>query len=721
MNSRFFVTCPKGLESLLAQELAGLELAVARETPAGIWVDGSQRDAYLTVLHSRLANRVIWHLGDYEVDSAEDIHRAVTGIDWSEHLAPTGRFRVSFQGLGSGIRNTQFGVQCVKDAIVDRLRGADGSRPSVDRYDPDLSVHVRLHRDRLNVGVDLAGPSLHQRGYRLESGAAPLKENLAAALLMRAGWPEIAAAGGDFVDPLCGSGTFLVEAAMIATDTAPGLFREHFALERWPLHDAELWETLRAQAQLRATAGHAASTSRYYGYDQDKRIIATAWRNIERAGFGDRIHVERRDLVDLVAPAQATSGLVLTNPPYGERLSEQEDLGELYLQLGEKVRAEFSGWQFAVFTAVPEFGHALGLRSSRRYNLYNGSLPAKLLLFKVEKDQESRARTPEDPNAPPRPRIANRERAEMLANRLRKNAKAIGGWARKQQLECYRLYDADMPEYALAIDVYGDWLHVQEYMAPKSIEEAVSRERLAEATAVIPEALGYAPEKVVIKQRRRQRGDDQYERQAEQGKRLIVAEGPCRFYVNLTDYLDTGLFLDHRPARNWLREQAAGKRVLNLFCYTATATVHAALGGAASSLSLDLSKTYLSWARDNFTLNNLSLNDHRLEHADCQQWLAEPAQEIYDLIFLDPPTFSNSARMNDVLDLQRDQEALIDGAMKRLEQDGTLLFSNNFRRFQLSPEIAERYQVEDISRATIDRDFSRNSKIHRTWLIRHAS
>lgn len=719
MSPRFFVTCPKGLESLLAQELAALQLTVSRETPAGVWIDGLQRDAYLACLHSRLANRVIWNLGTYEVDSAEDIHGAVLDIDWSRHLSPTGRFRVSFQGLGAGIRNTQFGVQLVKDGIVDSLRGDDGSRPSVDRIDPDLSVHVRLHNNRISIGVDLAGDSLHRRGYRPESGAAPLKENLAAALLIRAGWPEIAASGGDFVDPLCGSGTLLIEAALIATDTAPGLLREDFALERWPLHDAKVWEELRAQAQARAVAGQETSRSRYYGYDQDKRIIATAWRNIERAGFGDRIHVERRDLADLTAPVQSPPGLVLTNPPYGERLSDRESLGDLYLTLGERVRAAFSGWQFGVFTAAPEYGHAVGLRSHRRYNLYNGSLPAKLLLFKVESGQESRARTPEDPNAPPRPRITNHERAEMLANRLRKNLKTVGAWARKQNLECYRLYDADMPEYALAIDVYGDWLHVQEYMAPKSIDEAAARERLAEATAVIPEALGIDPAKLVIKQRRRQRGDEQYERQGERGQRLIVSEGPCRLYVNLTDYLDTGLFLDHRPARNWLREHAAGKGILNLFCYTATATVHAALGGASRSLSVDLSKTYLAWARDNFTLNDLNLSAHRLEQADCLQWLAQPVQDMYDLIFLDPPTFSNSARMADVLDVQRDQEVLIEGAMKRLDAGGTLLFSNNFRRFQLSPAIAERYQVKDISRATIDRDFSRNSKIHRTWLIKH--
>lgn len=719
MLSRFFITCPKGLESLLAQELGGMELAVVRETPAGVWVEGSQGDAYLACLHSRLANRVIWHLGEFEVASADDIHRSVMGIDWSQHLGATGRFRVSFQGLGAGIRNTQFGIQCVKDAIVDRLRGADGARPSVDRENPDLSVHVRLHRDRIQVGIDLAGPSLHRRGYRPESGAAPLKENLAAALLIRAGWADIAAAGGDFIDPLCGSGTFLVEAALIATDTAPGLLRESFALERWLLHDADLWAELREQARVRAEAGRAASKTRYFGYDQDKRIVATAWRNIERAGFADRIHVERRALSDLSAPAQAAPGLIMTNPPYGERLSERESLGEIYLELGEKVRASFQGWRLGIFTAVPEFGHAVGLRSDRRYNFYNGSLPAKLLLFNVEQGQEARARTPEDPTAPPRPRIANRERAEMLANRLRKNLKTIGSWARKQGLECFRLYDADMPEYALAIDVYGDWLHVQEYMAPKSIDEAAARERLAEAIAVIPAAVGVDPAQVVVKQRRRQRGDDQYERQAEQGQRLIVTEGPCRFYVNLTDYLDTGLFLDHRPARAWLRQEASGKRVLNLFCYTATATVHAALGGAEGSLSLDLSKTYLAWARDNFTLNDLSLNTHRLQQADCLQWLAQPPVEMFDLIFLDPPTFSNSARMEDVLDVQRDQQSLIDGAMRRLQPGGTLMFSNNFRRFKLSPEIEARYKVRDITRSTIDRDFSRNPKIHQTWLIQH--
>ncbi|QCF25751.1 bifunctional 23S rRNA (guanine(2069)-N(7))-methyltransferase RlmK/23S rRNA (guanine(2445)-N(2))-methyltransferase RlmL [Hydrocarboniclastica marina] len=719
MSSRFFTTCPKGLESLLAEELTALGLSVQRETPAGVWVEGELQEAYVACLHSRLANRVIWHLAEAEVSSAADIHGAVVAIDWSRHLKPTGRFKVSFQGLGAGIRNTQFGVQCVKDGIVDRLRGEDGSRPAVDRVDPDLSVHVRLHRDRLHIGIDLAGASLHRRGYRTESGAAPLKENLAAALLLRAGWPAIAAAGGDFVDPLCGSGTLLVEAALMATDTAPGLLREDFALCRWPQHDADLWHTLREEARSRSEKGRAASAVRYFGYDEDKRVVATAWRNIDRVGFADRIHVERQSLVELAATGSSKPGLILTNPPYGERLSERDNLGELYLTLGSKVREHFQGWRFGVFTAVPEFGHALGLRPDRRYNLYNGSLPAKLLMFRLEKDQEARAWTPEDPDAPPRPRVANRERAAMLANRLRKNIKSVGAWARKRDLECFRLYDADMPEYSLAIDVYGEWLHVQEYQAPKTIDAATARERLAEAMAVIPEAVGVPAAQMVVKQRRRQRGDEQYERQGQGGHRLIVSEGSCRFYVNLIDYLDTGLFLDHRPARLWLGKQAEGKRVLNLFGYTGTATVHAALGGAVGSLTIDMSKTYLAWARENYTLNGVSLAAHRLEQADCLQWLAEPPKERFDLIFLDPPTFSNSARMDDVLDVQRDHERLVDDAMARLEKGGTLFFSNNYRRFKLSASLEARYQVENITRSTIDRDFSRNSKIHQAWLIRH--
>ncbi|TLX60190.1 bifunctional 23S rRNA (guanine(2069)-N(7))-methyltransferase RlmK/23S rRNA (guanine(2445)-N(2))-methyltransferase RlmL, partial [Stutzerimonas nosocomialis] len=305
------------------------------------------------------------------------------------------------------------------------------------------------------------------------------------------------------------------------------------------------------------------------------------------------------------------------------------------------------------------------------------------------------------------------EGGQMFANRLQKNLRQLGKWARREGIECYRVYDADMPEYALAIDLYGDWVHVQEYAPPRSIDPEKAQARLLDALGAIPHALGISQDRVVVKRRERQSGTRQYERQASQGQFLEVAEGGVRLLVNLTDYLDTGLFLDHRPLRLRIQREAAGKRFLNLFCYTATATVHAAKGGARSTTSVDLSKTYLDWARRNLSLNGFS-DRHRLEQGDVMAWLADDRGE-YDLIFIDPPTFSNSKRMEGVFDVQRDHVALLDLAMARLAPGGVLYFSNNFRKFVLDAGLEARYAVEEISASTLDEDFKRNTKIHRAW------
>ncbi|GGC78760.1 bifunctional 23S rRNA (guanine(2069)-N(7))-methyltransferase RlmK/23S rRNA (guanine(2445)-N(2))-methyltransferase RlmL [Marinobacter halophilus] len=717
----FFVTCPKGVEYLLGDELESFGLAQVRNAPAGVWVEGELEAGYRACLWSRLANRVILHIAEVDARSAEELYDGVVALDWLAHIPAGGSFRVNFLGQNEELRNTQFGAQKVKDGIVDSIRGAGAARPAVAQKDPDVTISARLNRGRLAVGLDLSGHSLHMRGYRTEQGLAPLKENLAAALLLRAGWPEIAAAGGDFVDPMCGSGTLLIEAALMALDIAPGRKQDHFGFEKWPGHQPELWLGLRQEAERRAHEGKQGRVPVFAGFDQDSRVLDTAWRNIQRAGLEGIVIVEPRPLAEFARQdTWAEQGLVLTNPPYGERLSERKDLAGLYQSLGEVVIRELTGWRLGVFTGAPEFGKSVGLRSFKQYNLFNGKLPAQLLLFEVRAEN---AMVPRDPATAGQvmPRIANPERADMLRNRLKKNLKTIGQWARKQNIGCYRLYDADMPEYALAIDIYEGRVHVQEYLAPKSIDEKAARERLAEAMAVIPDVLEIDPKDMVCKQRQRQSGTKQYEKQAATGEYLNVQEYGCTLKVNLKDYLDTGLFLDHRPVRHWIQQHAKGKRFLNLFCYTGAATVHAAVGGASRSLSLDMSKTYVNWAIDNLALNRADLRKHLVEQADCLAWLGDrrTANQTFDLIFMDPPTFSNSARMAGVLDVQRDHGVLVRQCMERLSSDGLLIFSNNFRKFKLDDDLAEEFEVKDVTASTLDKDFQRNQKIHSCWHIQH--
>lgn len=722
-KSVYFVTCPKGVEYLLADELASFGLEPVRNAPAGVWAEGTLEAGYRTCLWSRLANRVILHLGEVDATSGDQLYDGVVHMDWQQHIPVTGSFRVNFLGQNEAIRNTQFGAQRVKDGIVDRFRLSGGARPSVDAKQPDVTISARLNRGRLSLGIDLSGHSLHMRGYRTDTGLAPLKENLAVALLMRAGWPELAKQGGDFVDPMCGSGTLVIEAAMMALDLAPGRKQEHFGFEKWLGHQPEIWLSLRQEAERRAHEGKQGRIPTFHGFDSDSRVIDSAWKNIRRAGLDGIVHVSARPVAEFEREQDwAERGLVLTNPPYGERLNERRELGALYQALGDAVKRELPGWRLGVFTGVPEFGKSIGLRSYKQYRLFNGKLPAQLLLFEINEDN---AMTPREPTIPGEIKagIANPERAAMLTNRLKKNMKTIGQWARKQGIGCYRLYDADMPEYALAIDVYEGRVHVQEYAAPKSVDERAARERLAEALAVIPEALGIERADMVCKQRQRQTGTRQYEKQAASGEFFTVHEHGCALKVNLKDYLDTGLFLDHRPVRRWIQSHAKGLRFLNLFCYTGAATVHAVVGGATRSLSLDMSKTYVNWARENLALNGADPKRHQVEQADCLAWLAArpTPDQRFDLIFMDPPTFSNSARMAGVLDIQKDHGHLIRQAMSRLNSEGLLIFSNNFRRFRLDEDLMQEFDIEEVSESTLDRDFQRNARIHRCWHIRHGA
>lgn len=721
MSDRYelVLTCPKSLEGLLAEEAAGLGLTGVREQVAAVQGQGDLETAYRLCLWSRLANRVLLVLGRFPVGNPEELYQGVQAVDWQEHLLPNGSLAVEFSGRGAGIDNTHFGALKVKDAIVDQLRRLSGQRPSVDKLNPDLRVHLRLDRGEAVLSLDLSGHSLHQRGYRLQQGAAPLKENLAAAILIRAGWPRIAAAGGALADPMCGVGTFLVEAGMMAADIAPNLRREHWGFSNWLGHVPALWKKLHAQAEERAAAGLARPPLWIRGYEADPRLIQPARNNIERAGLEGWIRVYQGELATFEPrPDRSQTGLVVCNPPYGERLGDEASLLYLYQHLGERLRQACLNWEAAIFTGAPELGKRMGLRSHKQYALWNGALPCKLLLFRVRPEQFVLAERGAEGAAGQQlgaesARLS--EGGQMFANRLQKNLKQLGKWARREGVQCYRLYDADMPEYALAVDIYGDWVHVQEYAPPRSIDPEKAQARLLDALAAIPAALGVPSDKVVVKRRERQTGTRQYERQGSEGRFMEVQEGGAGLLVNLTDYLDTGLFLDHRPLRLRIQREAAGKRFLNLFCYTATATVHAAKGGARSTTSVDLSKTYLDWARRNLALNGFS-EKQRLVQSDVLAWLAEERGE-FDLIFIDPPTFSNSKRMEGVFDVQRDHVRLLDLAMAHLAPGGVLYFSNNFRKFQLDPALAERYAVEEISGATLDPDFARNPKIHRAWRL----
>jgi 23S rRNA (guanine2445-N2)-methyltransferase / 23S rRNA (guanine2069-N7)-methyltransferase len=713
------------VEALLASELSALGAQDVRETVAGVYFGGPWSVAYRACLWSRLANRVLWPVADVPAADGDQLYAALVAVDWGELFDADCTIAVDFSGESRAIRNTQFGAQRTKDAVVDWFSRACGRRPSVERRNPDVRINVRYAKGRARVGIDLSGGSLHQRGYRLGTGDAPLKENLAAALLLRADWPGVAARGGALIDPMCGSATLLLEGAMMAADIAPGLERSRFGFERLRAHDARQWQALLSDARGRAERGRRVQLPEIRGYDADPRVIRRAQENIARLDMQNIVRVSVKPLAELKKPTHKPLpfGLVICNPPYGERLGERRALAPLYRQLGEVLLSEFSGWRAAVFTADKELGKATGLRSHKRYSLYNGALATSLFLFDLA-DNRLRDAPGAAAHGGPEEAVDTvdagelSEGARMFANRLRKNRKRLASWVKREHIDCYRLYDADMPEYAVAVDIYAGRVHVAEYKAPAGVAEDAAARRLREVRSAIPEVLGVAPEAIVFKQRRRQRGKDQYEKRGRSGRFFTVREGNAQLLVNLHDYLDTGLFLDHRPLRLRIAAEARDRDFLNLFCYTGAATVHAALGGANSTTSVDLSNTYLDWLRRNLEQNGLGGAAHKVQRANCLEWLRD-CRDRFDLIMLDPPSFSNSSSMEQSFDVQRDHEALVRDAMALLREGGSLYFSNNRRGFKLSPRIREAFDCEDISAATIDVDFQRNPRIHCCWLVRH--
>jgi 23S rRNA (guanine2445-N2)-methyltransferase / 23S rRNA (guanine2069-N7)-methyltransferase len=719
---KFFVSCGKGLEYLLADELVALGCAHATAARAGANVDGTLQHAQRAVLWSRLASRVLWPIAEYDCPDEHALYAGAAAIDWSQHLRVGMSLAVDAHVSGDAITHARYAAQRIKDAIVDTLRGPDGERPSVDLDNPDLRLNLVVRTNKAGaskaiLSVDLGGGPLHRRGWRQTQGEAPLKETLAAAVLMRGGWPQLyAQEGAALLDPMCGSGTLAIEAALMAADVAPGLLREQRALQtpsRWRGFDVLQWRALLDDAEQRARAGMAGLRPVFHASDIDPHAIRAARENAERAGVADHIAFDVRDVATLPAMA-AARGVVVCNPPYDARLAADP---MLYRALGDALKRAAPGWKASLLCGDAELARATGLRANKKYQLFNGAIECALIVCDpVLPPQRER---PAD--APPQ---ALSEGAQMVANRLRKNLKAAKSWREREGVGCYRIYDADIPEYAAAIDIYTEsanatrWLHVQEYAAPAEIPEATTRKRLQELLAGAREALEVPRERVAVKTRAKGKGGSKYAESGafKRGETLDVREGDAQLRVNLFDYLDTGLFLDHRPIRLRLAREAKDARFLNLFAYTGAATVHAAVGGAAQTTSIDLSATYLQWCSDNLRLNGHGGARHRLAQADALQWLLADRGE-YDLIFCDPPTFSNSARADD-FDVQRDHVRLLQAAMARLAFGGTLYFSNNYRRFRLDEAALSAFAtVEDISPETIPPDFARNPRIHRTWRL----
>lgn len=722
----FFAATAANMNDLVAQEAQDAGASEIQVVSGGVEFASDLATAYRFCLQSRVASRLMLGLAQDEgIYDADAFYDSSMQIPWETWLDPTKTFTVTVTTTNCPwLRKSTFAAIRLKDAIVDRIKEHfDGERPSVEFENPDVTFHVHLERDAVTWYLDFSGRSLHQRGYREGDTGAALKETLAAAVLLRSDWYKTVLDDDPalLLDPFCGSGTIPIEAALMATDTDPGLLNpQRFAFLKLTLHNPDLWEEVLEEAYVRHENG-LKKDIKILGWDKDPEAIRLSQIHARNAGMEGHITFEVKDFTKLTeADIPEGENHAITDPPYGIRMVEQGmSIESLYLIMGKQFNTIFPGWKVSILCGEKELLSYVDMKPERTNTLYNGPIEAQLAHYQVftrevrqailDKIQQRKAERLSEPLS---------EGAEMAYNRLKKNLARLKPLMEAEGATSYRIYDADMPEYSAAIDFYeGKYIHLQEYAAPASIDEEDAQRRLDELIQATERATEIDLEWIFIKQRREQKGKSQYEKLASASKFYIMRENKHMFMVNFNDYLDTGIFLDHRPVRKMIQKMADNKRFLNLFCYTGTATVYAAAGGALSTVSVDASATYLDWAMKNMQMNGFDGMNHFYYKEDCIEWL-RATYDTYDLIFCDPPTFSNS-KMRDTFDVARDHPRLIHSTMRHLAQEGTLIFSTNFRKFSLHPAILEEYQVQEITEQTIGEDFARNQKIHYCWLIKH--
>ena len=709
----FFATCPKGLENLLFRELVDLNASSVKETVSGVSFSGNMELAMRVCLYSRFASRIIMNLNTFRCDDDTDLYLGAKGIGYERYFDSDKTIAVSFNGTNRHIRNTQYGALRVKDAVCDRFVECKLERPDVQKNNPDIHIIATLKKGELAVGIDLSGSAQFWREYHRTTGAAPLKENLAAAMVVRSGFNG----SQNFIDPMCGSGTLLLEAALLATDTAPGLARSSYGFMNLKDYDENKWQEIYNEALERSNQGKRKAQElgvKIFGFDADSAVVQRARDNIEHAGFSELVSVEHCLLDNLTNPCQGVNELpcvIVTNPPYGERMGNFNELILLYTTLGHKLKTLFKGGRAAVISTSQELLSCLRLSLDKSYRLFNGALECQLRVFNLDHESSDQA-----PQADANQVLV----AVDFSNRLTKNLKNLEKWANREKISAYRIYDADLPDYNAAIDRYNQYYIIQEYQAPSSIKAHVAQKRLLDMIAATIKVTGAIGDDVIVKSREKQKGESQYAKRDDAlGHYIEIYEQDVVFKVNLQDYLDTGLFLDARPIRRLIRSMSAGKDFLNLFAYTCSASVMAALGGAKSTTSVDMSRTYLDWGKDNFKINGFDLDgynatgNHHFTQDDCLSYLSRDHGKTYDLIYIDPPTFSNSKRMEKSFDVQRDHLLMLGNLTRHLNDGGVVIFCTNKRNFKLDDGVAQYgFTVENITPKTFDPDFKRDQQLH---------
>ena len=716
-----------GLEAVVKRELAALGYEGHIIAPGWIRFKGDPLAICRCNLWLRCADRVLLQVACFAADNFDTLFETTRALNWRDWICPTGAFPVVGRSLKSQLSSVPACQRTVKKAVVESLQ--HGYRCQLLPEDgPLFKIQIALLDDQATLTLDTTGPSLHKRGYRRQAAPAPLKETLAAALLELSFWnPQ-----RPLLDPFCGAGTIVIEAARIARNMAPGMERQ-FVSDNWPWLPTTCWNEARAETRDLVENPPA---ERLVGTDQSDRVLVAARQNAVAAGVDDQVHFQRRAFADLSSRRQY--GCLVTNPPYGQRL-ESGPLAELYRSIPEVLR-KLPSWSHFVLTAHPHFESLVERQADRRRKLYNGRIECTYYQFHGPRPPRPQRR---DPAAPPTEQAAlpdtpavapnqpsvrapavfggltskGKEQAELFHNRLAKRARHLRRWPGKRGITCFRIYDRDIPEVPLTVDRYEDYLHLVESERPHNRSRAEHADWLDLMVQTAATTLDVKRTHTFLKRKQPQRGKAQHARLDDQRHEIRVREGGLQFLVNLSDYLDTGLFLDHRTTRSMVRQASPGTRFLNLFGYTGAFTVYAASGGAASTTTVDLSPTYLDWARRNLKLNGFDAPQNALVRADALEYIRglRPVP-TFDLAVIDPPTFSNSKRTESDWSIQQNYAELLNGVLRVMHPGGTVFFSTNFRRFKFNVTSITPAETIEISKQTVPEDY-RNRRIHRCWKI----
>ena len=717
-------TAAFGLEAIVVRELKqlGYEGRVAR--PGRIEFAGDAAAICKTNLWLRSADRVLLQLAKYTATDFDVLFDTACELPWEEWITPDAAILVRGRSHKSQLTSVPACQRTIKKAIVERLL-AKHPVASLPETGPPVPVEVALLEDEVTLSIDTTGDGLAKRGYRTLTGPAQIRETLAAALVQLSFWkPE-----RPLIDPFCGTGTIVIEAAMLGRNMAPGRNRQ-FAAEHWPPISAEHWQQAREEADDLKLPNLPV---RPMGTDLDAESLKLARFHAEQAGVAEDLHFQQRPFAELTSPRQY--GCTIMNPPYGLRLGEEREVEELYRTLPQVLR-RLPTWSHYVMSARNDLEQLVGQKADRRRKLYNAQIACTYFQFygprppKGYVEQKTESTTPAvSPTVSPGPvpelkpavfgglREEAKRQAEEFANRLRKLARHLRRWPTKRGITCYRLYERDIPEIPLVVDRYEEALHIAEFERPHDRTPAEHADWLDHMVRTAAKTLDVPQELVFVKHRARQKGANQYERFDEREALRVVQEGGLKFQVNLSDYLDTGLFLDHRQTRAMVRDMAQGKNFLNLFAYTGAFTIYAAAGGARKTTSVDLSATYQDWTAENLRLNGMNRLQNRLVRSDAGDFLASLGEdEKFDLAVVDPPTFSNSKRLEEDWDVQRDHAALLKQVIAHMAPEGVIFYSTNSRRFKLNEAALAGVTIREISKQTVPEDF-RNKRIHRCWRL----